>query len=384
MIKYTLIFFCLFVISLSENDKYIPMDKESKYGDDVCAYRDKDGYYNVKPCEKGKYCSDFTPSTSYLEICQDIPEIKTLSNLKENKCSTSLECESGLTCVGTSCRRCTSTGNNFDIGEYGSYDCKPDTEQGNGYCESTTLDQNNIPTTKYSAPEQYKTCGKLTIEEYPGTTDAGVYYVKLDQYDYIGTVQDGEYVSKMELCESGFALYFYYGGKLKDPKPTSSLSSKNNEMYLRCVTPLAIHDINTGKCSINYKIKDEETLNYNIQQLTSVSDISYYNIMKELCNGEYNNIKTMSEKFREYSKSIAEDERKTCGNLEGIDKYTCQNNGLIKSWYGYKNPEIYIHYNERKHLEKVFSYLIQKKYPSYSLSQFLSFTILSLLFLILI
>jgi hypothetical protein len=380
--KYILIFVCLFSITLSEEDYYIPMEKESKYGDDVCGYEDKDGHHHVKPCEKGKYCVDFSLSTSYLEICQDLPEIKTLSNLIEQKCSTSFECESDLTCDGSSCRACTVSGNLFDHGEYLSYSCDSDSHKGSGYCESNTYDSNNILTsTKYSTPEKYKTCGKLTIAEFQGTTGAGVYYVKLDEYDYIGTVQDGEYVTKMELCESGFALYFYYGGNHKDPRSSTAASALTNTRYLRCVTPLAINRKNTGQtCSINYKIKDGEPLNYNVEQLTYGS--TYYNDMDELCNKPY--IKVMSEKYREYSKSITEEERKTCGDLDGNDKYTCENNGLIKSWFAYKNPEIYIHYNGRKKLERVFDYLIQKKYPKYSFSQFLNLRLLSLLFLILI
>lgn len=375
MIKYILILICIFSISLSEKDMYVPMEKESNYGDDVCAYRDNDGYYHVKSCEKGKYCETLTTSTSFLEICLDFPQITTLSNLKENKCSTTFECEDGLTCEGTSCRKCTATGNFFDYGYYGSYGCESNTNQGNGYCKQTTLDANNNENYKYSSPEEYKKCGKLTIEEYPGAAYAGIYYIKLNEYDYIGTVKDGEYVEDRELCESGYALYFYYGGKFKNPKPGSS-----NVMYLRCVTPLSINKINTGdSCSINYKINDGETLNYNVKQLFGTS---YYTEMNNLCSKTY--IKTMSERFREYSKSITEEERKTCGDLDNLNKYTCENNELIKSWFSYKYPTVYLHYNGRKNLEKVFGYLIQKKYPCYSISQFLNLKFLSLLLFILI
>jgi hypothetical protein len=382
-----LIIVCLFALSLSEKDMFIPMNKESKYGEDVCKYRDDDGYYHVRSCEKGKYCATLDPSgqTSYLEICLDIPQIKTLSNLKDNKCSTTFECEGGLNCDGSSCRACDPvTSSTFDQGEYPSYSCRPDlTTQGSGYCESTTIDITDYhQITKYSSPDKYKKCGKLTIEEYPGASNSGQYYIKLNEYDYIGTVKDGEYVTDMELCESGFALYFYYGGKYKNPKP-----SFPNKMYLRCVTPLAIHKINTGKtCSINYKINDDDSLNYNVDQLdddpSHTTEYAYYTKMKKLCDEPY--IKIMSERFREFSKSITEQERETCGDLDGINKYTCENNELIKSWFSYKNPETYLHYNDRKNLEKVFGYLIQKEYPSYSLSQFLSLSFLYLLMFILI
>ena len=380
MIKLIFIFASLFVITLSDEDMFIPMDKDSKYGDDVCKYRDKDGYYHVKPCEKGKYCVDNfdqrDPGTSYLEICQDIPEIKALSNLKDKKCSTSFECENDFTCEGSSCSYSCPTGQFFYKDNTG-FHCDLIANQGSGYCESKTIETNGAVTVKYSSPEDYKICGKLTIAPSPSTTDVGIYYKKLNEYDYIGTVQDGEYVEVMELCESGFALYFYYDGKFDNPK-VSSTAGRDNEMYLRCVTPLAVNKI--GSCSINYKIKDEEPLNYNVDRVPS----AYQSEMRDLCDDfpYYQHIKIMSEKFREYSKSISEEERKTCGDLEGINKYTCENNGLIKSWFAYKYPEIYIHYNDRKHLEKVFAYLIQKKYPSYSFGQFLNLSLLSLLFLI--
>ena len=385
MIKNVIFLICLFAISLCEEDYYIPMEKKSKYGDDVCRYQDKDGHYHVKPCEKGKYCVSYSSVWSYseLEICQDIPQIKILSDLNENKCSTTLECERGLTCEGSTCRKCTTSGR-FDYGEYPTYGCDLDTNKGSGFCESNTYDSNNVLISQKVGPtEKYKTCGKLTISEYQGTNGAGAYYIKLNEYDYLGTVQDGEYVDKMELCESGFALYFYYGGKFDNPiSSAASAASLTNDMYLRCVTPLGINKKNTGStCSINYKIGDGEPMNYNIEQLQNPHPTEY-NEMNELCDKPY--IKLMSEKYREYSKSITEEERKTCGDLEGNDKYTCENNGLIKTWFAYQHPEIYLHYNGREKLEKVFDYLIQKDYPSYSFSRFLSIRLLSILFLILI
>ena len=370
MIKYILIFIGLFAISLSEQDYYTSMEKKSKYGDDVCKYRDKNGFYYVRACEKGKSCKSSPSSTSILGICQDYPQIKPLSNLKEKDCTTTFECEADLTCEGTSCRKCSSTG--LDYGEYGSYACASNTaNQGSGYCKLKTYDASNIPTIKHGAPEQYKKCGKLTIAQVPGAGNEGKYEIVKDEYDYIGTVKDGEYVSDMKLCESGFALYFYYDGKFDN-------TVSGNQMYLRCVTPLEIHKINTGiTCSINYKIGDGDILNYNVDRLNSVSN-EYYK-MDSLCSKSY--IKVRSEKFREYSKSISEEERKTCGDLDSLNKYTCENNELIKSWFSYKNPEIYLHYNERKGLEKVFDYLIEQNYPSYSTSKYISIGFISLLLL---
>ena len=71
-------------------------------------------------------------------------------------------------------------------------------------------------------------------------------------------------------------------------------------------------------------------------------------------------------------------------HLDNTNKYTCENNGLIKSWYFYQNPSKYILYNGREKLEKVLNYLIQKEYPSYSFSKFLNYNIIFLLILFLL
>jgi hypothetical protein len=368
------------------------MEKASKYGDDVCRYYD-DGYYYVRPCEKGKYClgglSSFGSGTisSYLEICYDLPEQNLLSNLNDGKCKTSFECESSLLCNGNTCTKCPNS-NDVQVwkidnnGNY-NYDCIDSSQTGNGFCESNTLSTTNNLISKYSHPESFKKCGKLTIKEYPNlgsTSFAGNYYVSLNEYDYIGTVPDGEYVEDMELCESGFALPFYFGGYFDSPHSTGTVDL--NEPYLRCATPISISYEQTSYCSITYKIKDGEQLNYNIDKISSFGSGKYNSLMNAYCSSEY--IKIKYDNFREYSKSITEDERATCGDLEDTNKFTCQNNNLIKSWYFYKNPEKYILYHDREKLDKVLQYLIQKEYPSYSSSKFLNLKILFLLLLTLL
>lgn len=57
----------LLEFSLSEYDVImLPMDKDSKYGDDVCSYTGQKQKY-VKPCEKGKFCdgSNTLPTFDY-------------------------------------------------------------------------------------------------------------------------------------------------------------------------------------------------------------------------------------------------------------------------------------------------------------------------------
>ena len=381
MFKNFILFVCLIIVSKSDKDYYLPMEKKSKYGDDVCRYYDDDHYY-VRACEKGKYCARSLSSISYLEVCHDLPNPSLLSNLNDGKCTTTFECEAGLLCNGNTCTKCPSS-NSVRVGEYSSYNCIPDSAKGTGFCEQVTLGALNVETHKYSFPESYKKCGKLTITEYPNTasdTYTGIYYVSLNEYTYIGTVPDGEYVSDMKLCESGFALAFYYGGLFDDPKSNSATVSISNHDYLRCVTPISINEAKTSRCSINYKIKDGEPLNYNVDRVSNAWN--YAGEMQNLCNYEY--IKIKSDNFRDYSKSISEEERKTCGDLDGENKYTCENNDLIKSWYFYKNPEKYILYNGREKLGKVLDYLIQKDYPSYSFSKFLNIKIIFLLLLFLL
>lgn len=345
------------------------MDHESKYGEDVCGYIDDNRRY-VKPCKKGQYCVDIDDlsGTSMLEICQDIPKVTALYNPNEGKCTTSFECEKDLTCLGGKCEK-ECPANEFSYGYYKNYDCESNTKKGTGFCESTTISTTDSSvTTKYSYPDIYKRCGKLTISEDPRTGFSGRYYIQLNEYDYIGTVEDGGYVddNQEQLCQSGFALPFYYDGKSEDPKPSFS-----NKKYLRCITPLSISNINTDTCTVAYKIKDGDILNYNIDHSNSASSICY----KKFIN-------ISSEMFRKYSQTIKEDERKTCGELDGINKYTCENNELIKLWFFYKHPEEYIVYNDREKLSKVLDYKIQKEYPNYSFGQYLNMKLLFLLYLL--
>ena len=53
--------------------------------------------------------------------------------------------------------------------------------------------------------------------------------------------------------------------------------------------------------------------------------------MEDLCDIEH--IKIKYDNLRDFCKSISENERKTCGDLENTNKYICENNWLIKLWY---------------------------------------------------
>ena len=388
----------LLEFSLSEeyDAKTLPMNKDSKYGDDVCSYTDGEKKY-VKPCGKGKFCDGTTSimtidylkgkyendKTSSIEICQDLPNITSFYTYK-GSCSNDFECETGYECIENECSYKCPNSNMF---LYNIQDgCQQNSDKGtDGICYEETRKKDAATEIKYSPPQPNKICGKLTRLDDPRDNMKGIYYINKKEYVYKGEVEDGEYVTDQELCKSGFALYFYKGGKSKDPKDTSVVSS-SNEKQLMCVTPISINTklTNAGvlvECSINYKINENgDILRYNTAQLDSTETL-----IQNYCKSDDRlYIKLKYEKYKEYYTKITAEERETCGDLDYTNKYTCQNNELIKAWYFYKNPREYARYNDRKKLGKVIDYNIQKSYPCYSLSQYISKKFIYLLFLLLI
>ena len=372
--------------SLSEYDaEYLPMGKDSKYGDDVCRYTDDKQKY-VKPCEKGKFCGsnligtlDYIrgkhSDTSEIEICQDLPNITALYNYNEGSCKNDFECRTGYKCIDNKCLY-----DDCDTGEFLSeYGCKENSKKGD-YCYEFTQNKDSYDY-KYSPKEPNKECGKLILEDDPRSEEKGIYYLNKREYVYEGEVEDGEYVSHRRFCKSGFALYFYKDGKTEDPRDTTA-NTASNTLYLRCVTPISVFTDASGQCSINYKINgNEEILRYNTGKLSGLS--LYSGDLPDYCSNPDIYIQLRHEKYREFYTKISEEERKTCGKLDTVNQYTCENNELIKLWYIYINPDKYITYNNRKKIGKVLDYFIQKDYPCYSLSQFLSIKFFYLLFLFL-
>lgn len=401
---------CIIVLlEFSLSDEYdanmLPMNKDSKYGDDVCSYTEDEKRY-VKPCGKGKFCDGSSTittvdylkgkyendKTSYIEICQDLPNITDFYTYK-GSCSNDFECESGYECIGNECSyKCPNT-NMFLYNPSLSNPCLPNSDKGtDGICYEATRKKNAATEFKYSSPEPNKICGKLTFADDPNDNMKGIYYINKMEYVYKGEVEDGEYVNDQELCKSGFALYFYKDGKSKDPKDSGAVGS--NTMYLMCVTPISINSklsqqtsgtpivTTVDECSINYKINENgEILRYNIKHLTTPQSTFIENYCK---SNDRLYIKLKYEKYREYYTKITEEERQTCGDLDYTNKYSCQNNELIKAWYFYNNPRDYAIYNDRKKIGKVIDYKIQKSYPCYSISQYLSKNFIYLLFLLLI
>lgn len=405
MSKHIIILFSLFILCSSI---LRPMKKKSKYGDDVCKYEEGDFEY-VKPCEKGKYCLERSSQGSDLYICQDLPEGQEGLNTLNEKCSSDFDCEENLECISGNCKLvCPLTNESPVKQDGGSYSCTDSTQKAaDGVCmlEEYTRDSSGTVTLsniKYGNPTgKSQLCGL-----YSDFYDMGYQDYKLSEkkYAYIGSVENGNYVSDEILCKSGFALFYYPKGNLQDPyNRGTGFSSTLNKMYKRCVTPIAIEhndpllssqksssSSSSSSCVIYYKENDEDTTikKYNVDQLSNIASIytsstSYYK--NELCKYSDYEFKIKFQSFKEYTTNLKEEERDKCGVLEGTTykRYSCDNNALIKSWYFYKNPQDYIVYNDREKLEVVLNYLIQKEYPSYQFSQILNINyLLSLLFLL--
>ena len=385
----------LLEFSLSSNDApTLPMKKDSKYGDDVCSYI-KDSHLYVRHCKKGKFCNELPIDLldnsigsffedSYINICLDLPNITSLYTVAEKSCKNDFECESNYKCIGNECSL------ECDSGKFlSSNGCKDYSDKGtDGICMEITHIRNSESIVKYSPIVPNKICGKISFADEPDNDKKGKYYVNKYEYVYKGEVEDGEYVISKDLCKSGFALYFFKDGKSQDPVYESTTG--RNEMHLRCVTPISISKSKERECFINYKINENgEILRYNIERLnndlSSNEPTNKYNNLHDYCNNEdyVKYIKLKYEKYREYYTKMTENERKTCGDLDHANKYICENNELIKAWYFYNNPQKYSAYNDRKKIRKVVDFLIQKKYPCYSLSQFLNIKFIYLLFLLL-
>lgn len=391
MFKHILIFILLFFLCLSD---FVPMKKDNQYGDDVCGYYDKNnGDYYVKPCDNGKYCVtpsisvSSTPSltVSTLSVCQDVPKIETGLSSLDGDCSSDFDCEHGLECKAQKCKLPNDCPNNeYPYKGSSGYSCAEKAPE--GYCEF--LEYTNTVTKHYhsSPPTNLHKCGVITFNP----EGNNIYSKKDTKYAYIGSVDSGEYVEDEKLCKSGFTLYYYPNGYLKDPN-----SANSNQMFKRCVTPIAIdkQDKLSSSCVIYYKEKDEdsELKKYNVDELKdhlaelSSFHTSFTDFKSELCEYDDYTFKIKMQNFKEYTDKITDEQREKCGDLSTDSnlRYTCDNKDLIKYWYFYEKPQDYILYNGREKLLVVLNHLIQREFPLYQFSQILKLNYLFiLLFLI--
>lgn len=383
MFKQIFISLSLFILCLSD---FYPMEKDNKYGDDVCGYYDKNNFndYYVKPCDSGKYCVTPTPSlqSSSLSICQDVPIIESGLSSLDGDCSSDFDCEYNLECIAKKCKYSIDCGNNeypYKQNGVGGYRCGEKAPE--GYCHFLDTNRKNFYS---SPPTNLHYCGVYTFNP----EGNNIYSLKDTKYAYIGSVDSGEYVNDNKLCKSGFTLYYYPNGYLKDPN-----SSNGNRMYKRCVTPIAIdkNDKLSESCVIYYKEKDEDSdiKKYNVDELkdhlSSLSHIyatpDFDDLKEEFCSYDDFTFKIKYQKFKEFTDKINDDQREKCGDLSENSnlRYKCDNKDLIKIWYFYEKPKDYILYNGREKLLVVLNHLIQREFPLYQSSQILNINYLFLL-----
>ena len=387
MLLYLFVFICSFSLFTSVEILY-PMEKDSKLGEHICRYTERlenhDTRTYVKPCEEGKYCVDSNIDTSVdstsgnqydYHICRNYTKRVSIKVYNE-ACSSDYECDRNLECDSGKCTL-TSCGSNEKPykGSNGIWACK-NKDVSDEYlhlCESfvnkNSRTCNNLQITGISDYLKYK--GTITFEPYfpiPNEEDKEHLYRKKSQiFSYIGTVEDGNFVTDSEACKSGFTLNFYPNQGLKDPYTGDSPDT--NSPYPMCVTLIEWDNKNKR---IKYKINEGNEEVYYDSSLTYDEKIL---IEKEL--------------FKKY----AEAWNKNIGECEKTENYnsprTCNVDEVTKWYYFYNNHiDEYLFYyaeDEGKKYKDVIKYLIQKDYPFYQSGLFLNIKyLISLLFLLLI
>ena len=370
---------------------YLPMKKDHKFGDDICYYREYDekllyNIFYVRPCEKGKYCQKEVSNGQPFGYCVDIQTNTTTISGLDASCESDLECQEGLTCENSKCRTtCPNQIYQHDLTSFGCHDNSYKQLESN-QCELTEYrkDSDNfyngaIENTYYGKyPGLPNLCGKRNYKPYDfryinptsGTTEKDPkYLVESREWCTIGSVPDNEFVDSDEYCNSGFTLSFYPNKQLEDPSKQS-----HNTPAPMCVTPIEIDKknpyVDDDECIITYKIGDQSPKKYKISDTSG------------LCTQD---IIIKSERHREFAEafnSASEEDKQNCFDIDTY-KYRCKNVNLIKLWYFKKHPEDYLFYKDRKKLEKVLDYKIQKEYPTYSeFSQYLNYSYLLFLLIL--
>ncbi len=386
MLLYLFVFICSFSLFTSDEILY-PMEKDSKLGEHICRYTERLENHEtktyVKPCEEGKYCVDSNIDTSVVStgssqydyyICRNYTKRVSIKVYNE-ACSSDYECDKNLVCDSGICTltSCGSSEKPYK-GSNGNWGCK-DKDVSDEYlylCESFRNDNSDdcsdLKNTGRSAYLKYD--GTITFQPYyPISTekDKGQLYRKKSQiFSYIGSVEDGNFVSDEAACKSGFALRFFPNQSLKDPYTGTSGSS--NDKYPMCVTLIEWDSKNKR---VKYKINEgneevyyDSSLPYDEKKLIEI------------------------ELFKKY----AEAWNKNIGECEKTENYnspeTCNVDEVTKWLYFYTHIDKYLFYyaeDEGKKYKDVIKYLIQRQYAFYQSGLFLNIKyLISLLFLLLI
>lgn len=387
MLLYLFVFICSFSLFTSAEILY-PMEKDSKLGEHICRYTERlenhDTKTYVKPCEEGKYCVNSNIETSFAStvstlkydyyICKNYTKRVSIKVYNE-ACSSNYECDSNLVCDSGICTL-TSCGSNEKPykGSNGNWGCK-DKDVSDEYlylCESFRNDNSDdCSDLKNTATSYYlKYGGTITFEPYfPISTETNkgqLYRATKQIFSYIGSVEDGEFVTDEKACKSGFALSFFPNQGLKDPYTGDS--SSHNYQYPMCVTLIEWDKKNQR---IKYKIKDGDE-----KVILSSTDYDEKKLIE---------IELFKKYAEAWNKNIGECEKTENYN----DHYTCNVDEVAKWYYFYHNHiDEYLFYyaeDEGKKYKDVIKYLIQRQYPFYQSGLFLNIKyLISLLFLLLI
>ena len=372
---YILVFSYLFSSLYSA---YLPFKKNSDFGDDLCLYKPH-GIYYAKDCKDNKYCQTFGD----LGFCKDIPTEVTLMNIDSSgSCSSDFQCESNLVCKNSKCTYSSdcATGSTLSRKSDGSYFCKENKYNNIIYYKDFTWVSDNSgsgyvrATSRFFGSDFLKVGGKITKFNVTNYGNLGsVYEAEEIQSAYVGTIEDGNFVFDETACKSGFALYFYGDGNLKNPYTSNTY----DYMYKRCVTLRDIEVLSSQSCKISYSIGENgDILTYNVNKLSSYTitdrytgNNDYYAYIQnsELCDSD---LKVKLEIFKKYIGIFTEDFQSKCTKSEKYNGYleTYGDNKLRKWSYLYANPDDYqLYYDEDKDEDgnEVVNFLVQQKYHSY-------------------
>lgn len=348
--KYNLDFIHLFLyflpIVISTEYIYRPMAKRTKnFGDDVCYYVDEETdypfYAYVKPCEEGKKCVSL--GTDFFDIykCQDAYD-EEYDNEGETCQTKDYSYLIGLDCTNYICNqdsKCKTTCLKNQVYDHINDKCL---DNDPGYCKEYEFETDG--TRKTNSPKNYfsnygkKACAQIELEK--TANQRTIYQIKKELTTYLASVEDGNYVKNGDsmYCKSGYALYFYGNGELKNPNTDYS---NDEEMYLRCVTVLGRDKHNI----IKYKIGDGEekyydlnVFSHNIRGLTLSDSISQHLMLK-------------LELFKKFKERLDKLDCRGTGD--------CEDNELNKWRYFYYHPDDYLLYQNEP---QVVEYLIQTEY----------------------
>jgi hypothetical protein len=362
MIKFLLL---VFLFSSSFSQEYQKMKKSHGFDDDICKYTYSSITY-VKPCEEGKFCKSFGDLSKCIEL-----ETKVQGKTLGDPCSSTYECENGLTCQ-TVCTKTCGTG--FEVYKTSSgYGCRDINKVGLLYeADKTGINTYNdmliyitstpTPLLYPHSPGFYQIPGKITFFSKEDSNKI-LWAIEKIEPAYIGSLPDGTFVMDESACKSGVALYFYPNGKLVDP--TNGL----NKMYLKCVT---LNEVNTDNKFLKY---DGDNI-YNYRGTFPTQDLYIQDSSLSPNIGPYSMIK--QEIFSKYVEAFSESKQKECEKNKNIEQYTCEDNEARKWYYFYRNPEEYVlYYDEEEKDNDIMNYLLQNEYKTFISGCFLSMKILT-------